>query len=271
VTIRTPKNYGAKRRTRRSWRRAEPWRGGQGGGSAASRFTTPVLTDPRNGAGLSSRARLPSGKGRRKHPVLFGRRRWRSRRLSVLDRVLALAVLVVVGFLLVGLWRITRIDVVTTGLEDGATLTAERAATLAVDITVTQHDRLAAATLTFDGTPVTTGARSAGGFRWASGGLLPDGRHELVLTVPRPVLGSSTFRWTFVVDATPPSLQAPDLVASKSMRDTVDIAGRVDPDATLTADGRDVRVTKDGSFSVWSGCGPRTPPATSSTTRSSPR
>jgi hypothetical protein len=159
-------------------------------------------------------------------------------------------VVVVAAFLLIGLWRITRVDVAVSGIKDDVALTAERATSLSVDIEVAQRDRLAAATLTFDGLPVTGTARVDGGFRWTSGGALVDGRHELVLTVPRPVLSPSTFRWSFVVDATPPVLDVADQVVSATMTDAVDITGRVDSNATLSADGAAVKVAGDGAFTI---------------------
>ncbi|HEY2330364.1 MAG TPA: putative glycoside hydrolase [Acidimicrobiales bacterium] len=152
-------------------------------------------------------------------------------------------------FLLAGLWRITRVHVAISGVRDGVTLTTERAAALRVDIRLAQRDRLAGASLSFDGQPV-SGSRVADGFHWTSGAGLVDGRHELVLTVPRPVLGPSTFRWAFTVDATPPTLEAPSVVTSKAMSDPVRIDGRVEPGAELTADGRAVPIGKDGSFSL---------------------
>ena len=88
-------------------------------------------------------------------------------------------------FLLAGLWRITRVHVGISGVRDGVTLTTERAAALRVDIRLAQQDRLAGASLSFDGQPV-SGSRVADGFHWTSGGGLVGGRHELVLTVPRP-------------------------------------------------------------------------------------
>ncbi|MGE0796303.1 MAG: putative glycoside hydrolase, partial [Acidimicrobiia bacterium] len=126
----------------------------------------------------------------------------------------------------------------------------EQAAGLTVDIAVAQRDRLDAATLTFDGRRVDAATRVEGGFRWAAGGPLPAGRHELVLTVPRPVLPSGTFRWTFEVDATPPTLDAPALVASAGMDDRVRIDGKVEAGASLTADGEPVELGEDGSFTL---------------------
>lgn len=258
MVLRSRDIYGAPRRANPLRRRPRSARGARRRDrwdvpAQATRLTTPVLLDPRGRPGFSSRPRLgaPAGAGpRRPGPALFEGRRGRPRRLSPVDRLLALAVLAVAAFLLIGLWRITRVDVRVAGLEDGSVLTAERASGLTVEIAIAQRDRIESATLTFDGKAVEEGARGPSGFRWVAADNLAAGRHELVLTVPRPVLPASTFRWAFEVDASPPVLEAPATVASDGMGSKVLIAGRVDTDAALTANGKEVEVGKDGSFSL---------------------
>ena len=171
-------------------------------------------------------------------------------RIKPTDALLALAVLAVLLFLGRSMWQATRVDVGSTGLERQDALTYGEARHLDVHITVAPKKGLSGATLTLDGEPVRDVEKVDDGFHWKPSGPLTGGDHELRLVVPRPVLPASTFTWRFVVDAKPPVLRAPRLLAPHGMRQQVRINGSVDSDATLRANGEEVDLDDDGRFTL---------------------
>jgi hypothetical protein len=229
-------SQGAPRRPGR--RRQDAW---------AARYEAPIppiLRDPRASLGDSVLG------GRRRSSGLYdgGRRR---RRLSPFDALLVLAVVLVALFLLNSLWSATRVRVSSTGLERTDALTFGEAQELDVRITVSPAGQLDATTLTLDGTPLTDAERTKDGFRWVTAGPLTAGSHRLELVVPRPILPSSTFRWDFVVDATPPRLSLPSKLPAHGLSAPVVVKGRLDdPSARLTADGSPVAVDEAGRFTL---------------------
>jgi hypothetical protein len=64
------------------------------------------------------------------------------------------------------------------------------------------------------------------------------------------VLPASTFTWKFLVDADPPVLHTPRLLAPHKIDQPVRISGSVDPDATLTAGGEKVDLDDHGRFTL---------------------
>jgi hypothetical protein len=174
----------------------------------------------------------------------------RRRRLSPVDALLALAVLAVLLFLGRSMWSATRVRVESTGLERRDALTFGEASDLDVTIRVRPERGLPSATLTLDGRPLTDAKKVDGGYHWKPNGPLTAGDHELRLVVPRPVLPASTFSWKFVVDATPPVLRTPRLLAEHGIRQPVEFTGRVDPDAKLTASGESVDLDDEGRFTI---------------------
>ncbi len=68
--------------------------------------------------------------------------------------------------------------------------------------------------------------------RWRPGPL-PEGEHELEVSVPRPVLPDSTFSWSYTVDATAPQIELPPVMEAVAMDAQVEVTGRVEDDATL--------------------------------------
>jgi hypothetical protein len=68
-------------------------------------------------------------------------------------------------------------------------------------------------------------------------GTLPEGRHEVVLSVPRPGMGNFRFHRKFTVDDTPPAIGVPPLLDAGGVCDAVTVKGKVEPSATLTLNG----------------------------------
>src|SRR4051812_4839306 len=203
--------------------------------SASTRSAPSILIDPR--ANLYDRGR-PSRSPRR--PALHDRRR----RIKPVDLLLGSLVLVVVGFLGLKLWSATRVDVRITGVEDEGAITFAHSGTLAVHIKVEPTSKLQDATLTLDGADLAGIAKQRkDGFDWTPDKPLTAGMHHLRLTVPRPILPAAHFKWDFLVDAVPPQINVGStLHAPVGIDDPVSIKGRVDTDATLTANGDEVTV-----------------------------
>jgi hypothetical protein len=161
-------------------------------------------------------------------------------------------VVFILGFLAWQLWSSTRVHVTVTGIEDEGAVTFEKSKALDVVIKVKPTGRLKAATLVLDGTDLESIAEARhDGFRWKTDKPMTAGEHHLVLTVPRPIFPASTFEWDFVVDAVPPRITVPKtLLDPVAIDDPVTITGKVDTDATLTANGDEVDLEDDGAFSV---------------------
>jgi len=206
-----------------------------------------ILIDPR--ASLYDRGRPPrsfGGGGRR--PLRDPRRR----RVATVDLLLGAAVVLIVGFLLWQLWSATRVDVTVAGIEDEGAITFEESEGLVVAIDVKPVGRLDNATLVLDGEDLGDIAeRVETGFRWTTEKPLTAGMHQLVLTVPRPILPAATFTYDFMVDAVKPRIQVPKtLLDPVAIDDPVSFTGTVDTDATLTANGDEVELDEEGRFTV---------------------
>jgi hypothetical protein len=214
-------------------------------GGAGPRPGPPILIDPR--------ASLYDGPGRIGRPP--GRRhtlRDRRPRVAPVDLLLGTGLLLIVLFLGWQLWSATRVHVAVTGIEDEGAVTFERSQALDVQIKVKPSGRLQGATLLLDGEDLSTIAESRkDGFRWKTDKPMTAGEHHLVLTVPRPILPAAKFEWDFLVDAVPPRINVPKtLLDPVAIDDPITIAGTVDADAMLTANGDEVEIGDGGAFSV---------------------
>ncbi|MCU1673534.1 MAG: hypothetical protein JWN77_1647 [Frankiales bacterium] len=133
-----------------------------------------------------------------------------------------------------------------SGLSDGAVVGAKAASVKVVPDGVDAKKVKA----TVDGKPadIRDGVVSLAG--------LPEGKHELEVTAPKPFLGSATVKRTFTVDSTPPALtvKAPDKPVK--IKDAVTVTGTVEKGAKLAADGGDLK-QNGTSFTVLY----KTPPA----------
>jgi hypothetical protein len=213
-------------------------------GGLPPRPGSPILFDPR--ASLYDGPR--TGRGPRRQRPLHGGRR----RVETVDLLLGAGVILIVGFLAWQLWSSTRVRVAVTGIEDKGAVTFERSQSLDVVIKVKPTGRLRGATLVLDGTDLATVAKTRhDGFEWKTDKPMTAGAHRLELTVPRPILPASHFTWDFVVDAVPPRINVPrTLLDPVSIHAPVTIQGTVDTDSTLTANGDEVELGDDGSFTV---------------------
>ena len=160
------------------------------------------------------------------------------------------------GYLAAGLYGINalrsfvRVDVAVQGIPQNAVLTSAAAAQSTISFTVDPGDVVDRTTLELDGKPVVGDARAVEGSTvlWRAG-VLVEGRHTVVLSVPRRGMGDSRVSRSFVVDDTPPTLDVPTLVGAGPVCKALTITGSVEPSATLTLDGAPLK-HKNGAFTL---------------------
>ena len=152
-------------------------------------------------------------------------------------------------YILNAFWSATRVDVEVEGLQRDARVTSAALADTTVRLNVDPYKRLGRAILRLDGKELPNKAFTVeqASVVWKPGEL-PEGRHRLQLSVPRPMIGNSTFTLPFDVDDTPPRLDVPPLLPPVGLCDPVTISGNVERGATLTLDGKPLR--HDGSFTL---------------------
>jgi hypothetical protein len=135
------------------------------------------------------------------------------------------------------------------GPGDDEVLNAEQLPDAAIVVRAVEDDaevRFDEATVEHDGEDVTDRAEvAADELRFPLDGL-EDGAHEVAVAVPGG--GSRTF--AFGVDTTPPDLELTEPEDTVVFGDDeVTVAGRTEPDATVSVDGEEVDVGEDGTFS----------------------
>ena len=103
---------------------------------------------------------------------------------------------------------------------------------------------------TLDGEDVTADATTANGRSTLKPAKLDDGEHTVEARVGglAPWSGARE-TWTFTVDATPPKIEIPGNVLQALVRTPYVLEGSVEPEATLTVDGKPVELT-DGAFTM---------------------
>lgn len=230
-------------------------------GPSARRAGTGPLVPPRRGL-LRRRARLgPFASGRldfgpgplRMHesrpdgPAIFRPPKKRVEAGTVFAAAVALATVGVVASLV---YRGTRVTVEAKGISDGAQLTTVAAAGLQVELTFESDDDASGATFAVDGAPVEEPAVTRRTLVWRPPAPLAEGRHEVTVAVPRMAFGDSVHRWRFTVDGKAPRLTVPPVVDAVPLGEPVEVEGRVEPGARLTADGDRVPVDGDGAFAL---------------------
>jgi hypothetical protein len=190
---------------------------------------------------LALEERRPAG------PTVFREQRKRIEAGTIFAAVVALATIV---FVVVLVYRATRVNIDQTGLEDGAALDARAAAALEVTIEFASRGDARAASLSFDGEPVEEPAVKGTTMLWRPPGELAEGEHRLVLAVPRAVLDDAHFTWNFTVDLTPPTLDVPPVVEAVAIDAPAEVKGRTEAGSTVRADGEEVDVDDDGDFAL---------------------
>jgi len=188
----------------------------------------------------------PPRSPRRRRSQIGGRRR----------RIPAVTAALAIGYAAAGAYGIsavrsfTRVNVTVNGLTDNAILTSSALAAHEIRFAVKPNRGLDRSTLELDGVPVPDERRRVheASVLWQPE-RLAEGRHEIVLSVPRPGMGDARFRHRFTVDDTPPPIGVPPLLDAAGVCDAVTVRGRVEPSSTLTLDGAPL-AHKNGSFAL---------------------
>jgi hypothetical protein len=156
----------------------------------------------------------------------------------------AVTALVAVGYIALGVYGVNavrsflRVDVTVDGLTERAILTSGAMADRTIVFAVKPANRLPRAQLHLNGVPVPDKSHTVNeaSVVWQPG-ILPEGNHEIALSVPRPGMGDARFRWRFLVDDTPPAIGVPPLLDATGVCAPVTVQGRVEPTSTLTLNG----------------------------------
>jgi hypothetical protein len=168
----------------------------------------------------------------------------------------AITAAIAVGYAAAGLYGIsalrnyTSVDVTVDGLAPGAILTSAAMAARDVRFAVAPAKNLARATLQLDGAdlPAKAFQIDQASVSWRPA-VLPEGRHEIVLSVPRPGMGDSRFRRSFVIDDTPPAIGIPPLLDAGGVCAPLRVRGQAEPTSTLTVNGAPLP-HKNGAFTL---------------------
>jgi hypothetical protein len=181
------------------------------------------------------------------------------RRLDLGLLFIVVAALGLVAWLGTQFWSATRVHVTMAGIESGAPFKPDDAQGIAMAVTVPEKDDRFRAELTLDGVELLDDLEFEGDtvvVRPAElvaselvQSALDEGEHKLVLTVGRPFISDSVFRWTYEVDSVAPVLQVPATLDPVAIDEPVTVTGEVDGDAELHLDGKPID-HDDGRFSV---------------------
>jgi hypothetical protein len=174
----------------------------------------------------------------------------RKRRFSAATTALAVGYVAAAAYGIDAVRTFTSVDVTVDGLVENAVLTSSLLADRSIRFAVKPSAQIGRSTLELDGVPVPDAARQIHetSVLWRPGEL-PEGRHEIVLSVPRPGMGPSRFHRSFVLDDTPPPIGVPPLLDPTGVCDPVTVRGRVEPSSTLTLGGAPLEHS-NGSFTL---------------------
>jgi hypothetical protein len=171
-------------------------------------------------------------------------------------RVSAVTAALAVGYAAAGLYGVSAIrdfmhvGVTVDGLTDHSILTSGALAERLVHFAVKPAKHLDRSSMELDGVAVPEAGYQIHdtSVLWRPG-RLPEGRHEIVLSVPRPGMSPARFHRRFTIDNTPPAIGIPPLLDATGVCAPVTITGRVEPSTALTVDGVPV-AHANGTFSL---------------------
>jgi len=167
-----------------------------------------------------------------------------------------MTVLIALGYLAAGVYGVNamrsfmRVEVTVDGLADNAVLTSGTLAAQPVRFSVKPGTNVGRSSLELDGVTVPDKGRDIDGSTvvWRPGAI-GEGRHQIVLSIPRPGMGDARIHRSFVIDDTPPAIDVPSLLGATGVCEPVTVRGKVEPSATLTLGGAPLAHT-NGSFTL---------------------
>ena len=173
------------------------------------------------------------------------RRAPRRHQIDLFLLTLAVGAVAVIAWLGLSFWSATRVRIATAGITNGHALVPNDAKALDVRLGFESASQLFRANLTLDGVALFPNLKpSVGGTAvhlrpadLATSGVVPqalaEGEHRIQLSVARPFLGDSVFRWTYVVDSIAPKLDVPAALDPVPIADPVTVSGTVESGTTL--------------------------------------
>ncbi len=235
--------------------RARPKRA-ERGLSAPSRRTTLDLTP---GSLQVGPRRRTNGRGARRGSRLRFLRP--SGQIDLFLWALVAGALAVAAWIGNAFWNTTRVDVEVAGITSGQALTPEAASELDMSIALASPNELFRSKVTIDGIEVLDAIKpDAGGttVRIQPAELVDDkivrtaldeGEHSIELSVGRPFLSDSRFRWTYVVDSIAPVIELPTSLDPVPVDAPVVVEGKVEEGVALFLAGERIE-ERNGSFRV---------------------
>jgi hypothetical protein len=169
---------------------------------------------------------------------------------SALSNVLIAALaLAFVAYLAWTAWDYTRVEVDLIGLENNEFLLPTEGDGRQIGVKLSPDTRIEEVQLLVDGEPAAEDLGVENGVhRW----LIPqfeERSYDLSMEVTRPMLGPTTVEWTYTVDGTQPELTVTE-PGTVEMDAEVVIPGSVNEEVTLTVNGEEVDVDRDGTFEL---------------------
>lgn len=177
-----------------------------------------------------------------------GPRRFRARRrVDVGLLLIVVAALGLAAWVGLSFWRATRVHVELAGLVPGTPFVPEEAEDLAIAISIPDDGDRYRAELVLDGVPLLEDLEWTGDTvevvpaELVTSELvesaLDEGEHVLVLSVARPFIAASEFRWTYTVDSVAPVLSVPASFDPVPIDEPVTVRGEAERGAELYLDG----------------------------------
>ncbi len=171
-------------------------------------------------------------------------------------RIPAFTAALAVGYAAAGLYGVSAIrdfmhvGVTVDGLTNNAVLTSAALAEQSIRFAVSPSEHIDRSRLELDGVAVSDKGVQIHetSVLWRPGPLT-EGRHEIMLAVPRPGMSAAKFHRRFTIDNTPPAIGVPPLLDPAGVCQPVTIKGQVEPSTTLTLDGAPVGHS-NGTFSL---------------------
>lgn len=162
----------------------------------------------------------------------------RRRRIPAITAALAIGYAAAGAYGIDAVHAFIHVDVTVDGLAENAVMNSNALAGRSVRFAVKPAKHLSDSSLAVDGVilPAKAFQIHETSVLWVPG-KLAEGRHEVVLSVPRPGMSDARFHRRFTIDDSAPAIGVPPLLDAAGVCDPVTIQARVEKSAKLTLDG----------------------------------